>query len=256
MSERIAENVLLLPALCVIYDRGKANTSTIKNILIDVFQPSGEDNEILAGRNDTKFSQKVRNLMGSHYSTNGMAQYTSKDGNGFFTLTDKGKALVEDNLEYLSHLFHDGFSYEDKKGLASKIYKAQGKKHSLCIYREDTRIDEGRTDQKTVMVRERSRRLREAAISYYTVDGRIQCAACGFDFYKTYGELGKGYIQIHHEKPLYQYSDEGVSAYIKDAVKDTKPLCANCHCMIHHARKQILTVEELKQLIHDKTSRS
>ena len=28
------------------------------------------------------------------------------------------------------------------------------------------------------------------------------CQACGFDFEKTYGEIGKDHIEVHHVKPL------------------------------------------------------
>ena len=59
MAARIQENELLLPALYVIYLNGKANTSQIKTALIEVFNPQGEDAEILAGRKDTKFTQIV-----------------------------------------------------------------------------------------------------------------------------------------------------------------------------------------------------
>ena len=73
MSKRIAENELVLPALYVIYLNKKANTTKIKEVLTDVFNPQGEDAKILAGRKDTKFSQIVRNLMGSHYESNHMS---------------------------------------------------------------------------------------------------------------------------------------------------------------------------------------
>ena len=254
MTQRITENDLLLPALYVIYQNGKANTSTIKNKLIEAFNPSGEDNEIFAGRNDTKFSQKVRNLMGSHYDTNGMKDDTSKDKKGFFTLTNAGQNLIDNNIEYLTYLFNNGFKYEKTKELATKIYKSQGKKHKLYLYDENDMVFEGKAARKSAVAKERSKKLRDAAIQHYTVNGKIRCAVCGFDFYETYGEHGENYIQIHHENPIYQYSDEGFSSYLKEAIKDTKPVCANCHCMIHRKRNHMLTIDELKDIIK-KTSR-
>ena len=255
MSKRITENDLFLPALYVIYQNQKANTSQIKDALIEALHPTGEDNEILAGRADTKFSQKVRNLMGSHYSTNGMSTHTNKDGAGYFTLTAQGAQAVEENERYLEYLFSNGFAYEKAKALASKIHAAQGKKHKLYVYSENDVVLEGKAATKTAKVKERSRKLREAAIQHYTVDGKITCHVCGFDFAEKYGEHGAGYIQIHHENPIYQYSDEGFAAYIKEAVLDTKPVCANCHCMIHRNKSHMLTIEELKSII-DETSLS
>ena len=72
---RIEEKMIVLPALYIIKRRGSATTSDLIRDLTIVFNPSGEDAEILSGRNDTKFSQKVRNLV-SHRDTNGMSDYT------------------------------------------------------------------------------------------------------------------------------------------------------------------------------------
>ncbi len=254
MSKRITENDLFLPALYIISKHGKVNTTTIKNELIAAFNPSGEDNEILAGRSDTKFSQKVRNLMGSHYETNGMQLHTKKDKKGKFSLTAKGKQIVDDNIEYLSYLFSNKFEYEKSKELATKIHAVQGRKHKLYLYSENDVVLEGKSETKTSRTKARSKKLREAAIQYYTKHGKIKCAVCGFDFTEMYGELGVGYIQMHHEKPICQYSDEGFARYIKEAIQDMKPVCANCHCIIHRNGSHMLTIEELKDIIK-KTSR-
>lgn len=251
MPRRITENDLFLPALYVIREKGKANTSQIKEALIETFRPTGEDNEILSGRPDTKFTQKVRNLMGSHYSTNGMNLHTEKDSNGYFTLTEQGEKAVEDNETFLVYLFSNSFLYERAKELAAQIHAVQGKKHKLYVYDENDVVLEGKSATKAAKVKERSKKLREAAIQHYTVNGKITCAACGFDFAEKYGEHGAGYIQIHHENPIYQYSDDGFTAYIKEAVKDTKPLCANCHCMIHRNKSHMLTIDELRAIIKE-----
>lgn len=58
---RISEKDLVLPALYVIKNHDKATTSVLIKELTEAFKPTGEDAEILAGRTDTKFSQKVRN---------------------------------------------------------------------------------------------------------------------------------------------------------------------------------------------------
>ena len=78
-------------------------------------------------------------------------------------------------------------------------------------------------------------------------------AACGFDFWEVYGELGEGYIQIHHEEPLFLYEEEGIEDILRDALQRVKPLCANCHCMIHRWRDAPLSVEELRALIRQRS---
>lgn len=46
---------------------------------------------------------------------------------------------------------------------------------------------------------ERNANNRRLAIKYHG----CKCMACGFDFEKVYGEIGKGFIEVHHIKPLY-----------------------------------------------------
>lgn len=251
---RIREIDLLLPALYIIGREAKPNTTKIKQILIDVFQPSGEDSERLAGRKDTKFTQIVRNLLGSHYDSNGMSELTLKDSNGRFTLTGKGEEQVKSNIDFLEYLFGNRFYYEDALQISNSAANSRGKKRKLYVYPENDEISEGKLTVKQTKIKERSRKLREAALTYHSHNGRIACTVCGFDFEETYGDLGREYIQIHHEKPIYQYSDEGFSQYMHEAVRYMKPLCANCHCMIHRFRGKALTIEELKAIIK-KTSR-
>ena len=68
--------------------------------------------------------------------------------------------------------------------------------------------------------------------------GQLACKVCGFDFARTYGERGEGFIECHHTRPL----SEGGAAMTR--LDDLALVCANCHRMIH-AKKPWLTVEEL-----------
>jgi 5-methylcytosine-specific restriction enzyme A len=68
------------------------------------------------------------------------------------------------------------------------------------------------------------------------------CQACGFNFAVRYGELGKGYIEVHHK---WKMADIGRRT---STVNDVDVLCANCHRMVH--RLEIpLTLAELKAII-------
>jgi 5-methylcytosine-specific restriction protein A len=53
----------------------------------------------------------------------------------------------------------------------------------------------------------------------------------GFEFTSRYGELGRGYIEAHHLRPLGEL-EEGVPIRYEVA-KDFAVLCSNCHRMIH-----------------------
>jgi len=57
------------------------------------------------------------------------------------------------------------------------------------------------------------------------------CRVCGFDFEKAYGELGRGYIECHHLKPLASREE-----YEASTLADVTVVCSNCHRMLHRQR--------------------
>lgn len=72
------------------------------------------------------------------------------------------------------------------------------------------------------------------------------CSVCEMDFEKMYGELGKGFIHVHHIVPISTIGEE----YKIDPDKDLVPVCPNCHAMLHRGQDgQVLSVEELKGII-------
>ncbi|MCL2062392.1 MAG: HNH endonuclease [Firmicutes bacterium] len=71
------------------------------------------------------------------------------------------------------------------------------------------------------------------------------CKVCGFNFYQTYGELGKDFIEVHHKKPLYSLDEE----IVINPAEDLVAVCSNCHHMLHRNKDEILTIEDLIKLI-------
>ncbi|MBR2254745.1 MAG: HNH endonuclease [Candidatus Methanomethylophilaceae archaeon] len=65
-----------------------------------------------------------------------------------------------------------------------------------------------------------------------------RCMACGFDFEETYGELGRGFIEVHHVKPLYDLKEETVV----DPSTDLVCICPNCHRMVHRKKGSVITM--------------
>jgi putative restriction endonuclease len=89
---------------------------------------------------------------------------------------------------------------------------------------------------------ERSRKLRRQAIAIHG----LSCKACDFDFEKAYGEHAKGFIHVHHVKPISEYEeDQSV-----DPATDLITLCANCHAVVHKRPDTLLSVEQLKSILH------
>ncbi len=73
--------------------------------------------------------------------------------------------------------------------------------------------------------------------------GRLLCEACGFDFEKKYGNIGKGFAECHHIKPL---SD--LRPNQKTKLRDLSILCSNCHRMIHRT-KPMLSLSEFRKIL-------
>lgn len=72
----------------------------------------------------------------------------------------------------------------------------------------------------------------------------LKCSVCGFDFQEEFGDLGKGFIHVHHIKPLAEIREK----YLVDPILDLRPICPNCHAMIHRT-SPICTIEELKKIL-------
>ncbi len=70
----------------------------------------------------------------------------------------------------------------------------------------------------------------------------LECKICGFNFEKVYGEIGRGYIEIHHINPLYMKKEE----HEVNPETDLIPVCSNCHKMLHRDKNKILSIQELK----------
>lgn len=96
---------------------------------------------------------------------------------------------------------------------------------------------EGTANQITQTRYERNPHARVACINHYG----YSCSVCEFDFEKRFGELGKNFIHVHH---LTQVATVG-KTYQVDPILDLRPVCPNCHAMLHRQNPP-LTIEELK----------
>ena len=87
---------------------------------------------------------------------------------------------------------------------------------------------------------ERNPKARERCIEHWG----CMCQICGFDFYSVYGEVGKGFIHVHHIVPVSEID----TVYEIDPEKHLVPLCPNCHAIVHKENPPY-TVEQVKEFI-------
>lgn len=70
------------------------------------------------------------------------------------------------------------------------------------------------------------------------------CQICGLNFEKTYGQIGRNYIHVHHLTPVSQMGDD----YVVNPIEDMIPVCPNCHAMLHRS-EPLTTPQRLKEMM-------
>lgn len=244
--DRISEQQLVLPALYLMIKSpdGIVTTSELISKLTTIMHPTGIDAEILAGRKDTYFSQKVRNLK-SHDTLvkNGYAI----DFNDGFKITNTGEVYVSSHIDAINYLLTDDFNYDDVKS-AFGLLSNNDDRHVIPI---EEFISEGKLVSRNITTRERSSKLRQIAIEHFSHNNIISCDCCGFNFPSFYGtKYGENCIEIHHIKPIFQYENEAFDKNIDEALMNLLPVCPNCHRVIHKNHIGSDGIKNFKDEIH------
>ena len=105
-------------------------------------------------------------------------------------------------------------------------------------------LPEGMLSREEFNRYERNRLNREACIA---IKG-TSCLVCGFNFADTFGDLGEGFIHVHHVVPVSQTG----GGYVVDPSKDLVPVCATCHSMMHRTNPP-LGVDELREILEQQS---
>ncbi len=75
---------------------------------------------------------------------------------------------------------------------------------------------------------ERDIEERRKCIEHY--GNKFECIVCGMNFEEVYGEIGRGFIHVHHINPLAECG--------RDISANLIPVCPNCHAMLHRYLKE------------------
>ena len=107
---------------------------------------------------------------------------------------------------------------------------------------EGASYSEGCVQQIFVNRYERDPLARAACIARF---GTV-CTVCGHDLVSRYGEAIAGFIHIHHLKPLASVE----MSYQVDPERDLRPVCPNCHAVIHR-REPPYSIKEVQEFMRD-----
>lgn len=99
---------------------------------------------------------------------------------------------------------------------------------------------EGAVSRVTVNKYERDRDARDKCIAHYGTS----CSVCGFRMEDLYGEIAHDFIHVHHLVSLSSIGEK----YVVDPIKDLRPVCPNCHAIIHRQNPP-LSLDELRDMM-------
>jgi 5-methylcytosine-specific restriction protein A len=213
--------------------------------LIDAYQRTGEEVGYWAHR----FVRAVRRNGGLAQARKMLKPRTKGQRAGLDALLNAGRPDLTVEAIVLSDRFRGLFSDTERSTAAERLGDYAKQIDKIRQNRDRLYPDELEPGhkyiegaRKTVRVNafERNPKARKDCLETH---GTI-CCVCGFDFEAIYGELGKGFIHVHHLNPIALTNGE----YELNAENDLRPVCPNCHAMLHRP-DTLLSIEQLRSIV-------
>jgi 5-methylcytosine-specific restriction protein A len=184
---------------------------------------------------DKKAFAPFRFLYHSNYRGMNIARGISEDVLENWFVKTKSKRfdqLYDELFEFLRGINPriDKLNNQIKTGASGGgIWELKGKsniKDTSCPNKVDNdNYVEGRAYEVRLTKYERNGDARKKCIERYGA----KCFICGFDFYEKYKGINEGFIHVHHIVPISKIGKE----YSVNPIKDLRPVCPNCHAVIH-----------------------
>jgi 5-methylcytosine-specific restriction protein A len=205
----------------------------------------------LCGYNATRFLQKIRSDGGVR-AAKGWLDPKRKGRTptgGFLKLVEAGRLDISLEALVLREPWSQLF-VADELTVATERLRAYGyagaalsDTTSTALVPEEVTsatVYEGAKTQVTVNSYERRSKARKRCIEHLGTS----CTVCGIEFGEVYGENFEGLIHVHHLRPLASIGTE----YELDPVNDLRPVCPNCHAVMHK-KEPPYTVHQVKTFL-------
>lgn len=211
--------------------------------LLEGYQRAGEE----VGYWGRRFLQAVRRHGGLATAKRMLSPRTAGQRAGLDALLDAGRPDLTVEAIALQPRFRSLFIPEELDEAAERLGRygkevARRQAQRARLYPDELdpgqKYFAGARKQVRVNAYERDPRAREACLTHHG----FRCAICDLLLEERYGEIGKNFIHVHHLKPLALASAE----YELDPVKDLRPVCPNCHAMLHRGDR-LLSIEQLRR---------
>lgn len=196
-----------------------------------------------------RFLQSVKNKGGLHTAKRMLKPRTVGQRQGLDKLLEAGRPELTVEAILLQPRFQALFTAEELKVAAERLGEYGKKAAEHHAKREHLFPDElelgktyteGAKRQVRVNAYERNPKARAACLKEHG----YECVVCAFDFEARYGKRGRGFIHVHHLKPL-ALTD---GSYKLDPIADLRPVCPNCHAMLHRGQS-VLSIDELRAML-------
>lgn len=185
-----------------------------------------------------RYLQRVRRV-GGLQAAKGWLKPTSSPTSGLQRLATSNQLNLSVEALVLREPWSMLFTHEELQIARKRLNVASSCRLAEEVSEEPVLV-EGTTCQVLVNSYERNLEARRRCIEHYG----LNCSVCGLNFGEEYGVLADGFIHVHHLKPLSEIGQ----AYEIDPVADLRPVCPNCHAVIHLGG-QTRKIEDVRLLL-------
>jgi predicted HNH restriction endonuclease len=200
------------------------------------------DIEIMDSRNEIRWRNNLA-FIRKHLVSDG---YVSDSVRGEWRITEKGrihfdqlchKAMKISSFRYVSNqallkikdIISSPFSISDENAITGETQSFEGGKTLYWTTHYERQAD-----------------LRAKAVEIHGV----VCMGCGFSFEQKYGDLGRGFIEVHHVKPVSSLENKVAVNPRSDMIA----LCSNCHSIVHRRKPEPISLQALKGILNSSIS--
>lgn len=217
--------------------------SQLTDAFLDAYRLTGQQTGYWARR----FVQAVKQTGGLATAKRMLLPRNAGQRKGLDTLLEAGRPELTIEAIVLQSQFQSLFSKTELATARERLSEFQKEVAVVASSRErlfpdeldpGTTYVEGAKKQVRVNAFERNKKARMVCVAHYG----YSCSVCGFDFESRYGDIGKEFIHVHHLKALALTDGQ----YELDPIADLRPICPNCHAMLHRGEVW-LSIEALRE---------
>lgn len=185
-----------------------------------------------------RYLQRVRKVGGLQAAKDWLKP-RSISTSGLQRLSEKDRLDLSFEALVLCEPWSTLFTYEELQVARQRLNLVSSCRLSEEVLGEPHLL-EGATCQVKINSYERNPEARRRCIEHYGQS----CCICAFNFGERYGDIAEGFIHVHHLKALSEIRQE----YEVDPIADLRPVCANCHAVIHMGSRT-RSLEEVKSML-------